>query len=324
MGENRTPAIYDLTTPIAKRQGGRDINTFCNIAPNAECMEAVIPHIITLLQVRGLKLNPEKTQIRHTDQGIDYLGFYIRKYDGKTIIKPEKEKVLSKLQEIRKWLKANINASASAVINYLNPIIRGFAYYYRTACSKEILSYFDSRIWKALYKWARKKHGAISRKEVVRKYFNIGIQHPKYNKWDFLTITKDRRGLEKVLVLFKAASVKKVIHVKVPGKYSKDDPALKKYWSDRASKFGNQIFARNSKYEKIAKQQKHKCPICGEHIHNGEPLHLHHNTPISSGGTEEMENLVWMHETCHKIVHTKKSKNEKPEPTINDWVVTGA
>ncbi|WP_445214851.1 group II intron maturase-specific domain-containing protein, partial [Brasilonema sp. UFV-L1] len=183
-------------------------------ASNAECMEAVIPHIITLLQARGLKLNLDKTEIRHTDQGCDYLGFNIRRYHGKTIIKPEKEKVLSKIKEIRKWLNVNINASAESVINYLNPIIRGFAYYYRTACSKEILSYFDSKIWEALYKWARKKHGSLSRKEVVRKYFNIGIQHPNFNKWDFLTITKDRRGKAKAIVLFKAASVKKVIHVK--------------------------------------------------------------------------------------------------------------
>jgi RNA-directed DNA polymerase len=293
-------------------------------APNAECMEAVIPHIITLLQARGLKLNPDKTEIRHTDQGCDYLGFNIRKYHGKTIIKPEKEKVLNKIKEIRKWLNDNINASAESVINYLNPIIRGFAYYYRTACSKEILSYFDSKIWEALYKWARKKHGSLSRKEVVRKYFNIGIQHPKFNKWDFLTITKDRRGKSKAIVLFKAASVKKVIHVKVPGKYSKDDPTLTKYWSDRAKEFGNQIFAKNSKYEKIAKQQKYKCPICSEHIHNGEPLHLHHITPIKVGGTEELENLIWMHKACHKITHTKKSKKQKPEPTIDDWVVTEA
>lgn len=302
----------------------RYADDFIVTAPNAECMEAVIPHIITSLQAIGLKLNPIKTQIRHTDQGFDYLGFNIRKYHGKTIIKPEKEKVLSKIKEIKKWLKSNINASAEAVINYLNPIIRGFAYYYRTVCSKEILSYFDSKIWEALYKWARKKHGSLSRKEVVRKYFNIGIQHPKYNKWDFLTITKDRKGKTKVTVLFKAASVKMVIHVKVPGKYSKDDPTLTKYWEDRASEFGKQIFAPNSKYEKIAKQQKHKCPICGEHIHNGEPLHLHHIISVKNGGTEDLENLVWMHEACHKITHTKKSKRKKPEPTINDWVVTEA
>ena len=302
----------------------RYADDFIITAPNAECMSVVIPHIIALLQTKGLELNPDKTQIRHAEQGINYLGFNIRKYGGKTIIKPEKGKVLSKLQEIRTWLKSNVNASASAVINYLNPTIRGFAYYYRTACSKKVLSYFDSKIWEALYKWARKKHGSLNRKEVVRKYFNIGIQHPGYNKWDFLTITKDRRGKEKALALFKAATVPIVRHVKVAGTNSKDDPTLIKYWSQRAMSTGNFIFAYNSKYEKIAKKQSYKCPVCGSDIHNGEPLHLHHIIPIKFGGTDEQENLIWTHEACHKITHTKKSKREKPEPTINDWVVTEA
>ncbi|NMG11717.1 hypothetical protein DP117_34650 [Brasilonema sp. UFV-L1] len=302
----------------------RYADDFIVTAPNAECMSAVIPHITALLKTRGLELNLEKTQIRHVEQGTNYLGFNIRKYDGKTIIKPEKEKVLGKLQEIRKWLKDNVNASAESVINYLNPIIRGFANYYRTACSKKVLSYFDSKIWEALYKWARKKHVSLNRKEVVRKYFNIGIQHPAYKKWDFLTFTKDRRSKEKVLSLFKAATVPIVRHVKVAGTNSKDDPTLVKYWSQRAMSTGNFIFADNSKYQKIALKQGYKCPVCGEHIHNGEPLHLHHIIPINSDGTEELENLTWMHEACHKITHTKKSKKEKTEPTGENWVVTEA
>lgn len=302
----------------------RYADDFIITAPNAECMSAVISHIIALLQTKGLELNLEKTQIRHAEQGINYLGFNIRKYDGKTIIKPEKEKVLSKLQEIRKWLKRNVNASASAVINYLNPIIRGFAYYYRNVCSKKVFSYFDSKIWEALYKWARRKHGSLNRKEVIRKYFNIGIQHSSYKKWDFLTLTKDRRGKEKVLVLFKAATVPIVRHIKVAGTNSKDDPTLIRYWAQRAMSIGNFIFAQNSKYQKIAKKQDYKCPVCGSYIHNGESLHLHHIIPVNSGGTDERENLVWMHEACHKITHTKKSKKETIETTVENWVVTEA
>ena len=297
----------------------RYADDFIVTAPNAECMEEIIPHIITLLQIRGLKLNPEKTQIRHTEQGIDYLGFTIRKHKGKTITRPDKEKVLSKLHEIKNWLKANVNAAARAVITYLNPIIRGFAYYYRNVCSKEVFAYFDSEIWKALYRWARKKHGSLNRKEVCKKYFNIGIKHPNYNKWDFLTITKDRRGKSTLLVLFKASTVPIIRHQKVPGKYSLDDPNLTKYWKKRAENFGNQRFAKNSKYERIAKKQNFKCPICGEHIHNGEPLHLHHITHVSKGGTDEVNNLIWMHKACHETTHTKKSKKGKSEPTTDNW-----
>ena len=323
-GKNKGKPQIKETLEICPFGFIRYADDFLVTAPNAECMEAVIPHIIAILEIMGLKLNLTKTQIRHSSQGIDYLGFNIRRYDKKTIIKPEKKKVLSKIQEIRSWLKANTNAPAEAVISYLNPIISGFAYYYRTVCSKEVFGYFDHEIWKALHNWARKKHGKISRKRVNRKYFNVGIKHPDYNKWDFLTITKDRRGKEKVLALLKASSIPIVRHIKVAGRNSKDDPTLIKYWEKRAMNLGNQRFASNSKYLHVAERQNYKCPICGEHIVQEEPLQLHHIIPVNKGGTDKLENLTWMHEACHKITHSKKSKKPESELTIDDWVVTKA
>lgn len=323
-GKNKGKPQIKETLEICPFGFIRYADDFLVTAPNAECMEAVIPHIIAILEIMGLKLNLTKTQIRHSSQGIEYLGFNIRRYDEKTIIKPEKKKVLSKIQEIRSWLKANTNAPVEAVISYLNPIISGFAYYYRTVCSKEVFGYFDHEIWKALHNWARKKHGKISRKEVNRKYFNVGIKHPDYNKWDFLTITKDRRGKEKVLALLKASSIPIVRHIKVARRNSKDDPTLIKYWEKRAMNLGNQRFASNSKYQKVAERQNYKCPICGEHIVQEEPLQLHHIIPVNKGGTDKLENLTWMHEACHKITHSKKSKKAESELTIDDWVVTKA
>lgn len=83
----------------------RYADDFIITAPNAECMSAVIPHIIALLQTKGLELNLEKTQIRHAEQGINYLGFNIRKYDGKTIIKPEKKKFSANCKKSENGLK---------------------------------------------------------------------------------------------------------------------------------------------------------------------------------------------------------------------------
>ena len=37
---------------------------------------------------RGLAFNEDKTQIVHADQGFDFLGFNIRRYRGKLLIKP--------------------------------------------------------------------------------------------------------------------------------------------------------------------------------------------------------------------------------------------
>lgn len=41
------------------------------------------------LQPRGLVLHPEKTRIVHIDDGFNFLGFSVRRYKGKCLIKPQ-------------------------------------------------------------------------------------------------------------------------------------------------------------------------------------------------------------------------------------------
>src|SRR6266487_3541594 len=89
----------------------------------------------------GLAFNEDKTRIVRLEDGFDFLGFSIRRYrNGKLLIKPSKAAV----QRIRSRLAAEVRAlhgaNAEAVINALNPVIRGWAAYYRTVVSKEIFS----------------------------------------------------------------------------------------------------------------------------------------------------------------------------------------
>lgn len=287
----------------------RFADDFLVTASNAQLIGEILPHVQTLLKVRGLELNLEKTKFVHIEQGFDYLGFNVRQYHGKTIIKPEKQKVLDKLHQIRTWLKKNLNASQTAVISYLNPIIRGFSNYYRTVCSKQVLSYFDSEIWKAIYRWAKRRHPNKGKKWIAKRYFNLKGIATHRAKWDFVAQTLDRRGKPKIICLYKAASTPIIRHVKVPGAYSHDDPKLRKYWEDRATKFGKTRFAKNSFYLKVAQKQRHLCSVCGVSIYNGEPLHLHHKIPVHKGGDDSLNNLVWLHQACHHIIHSNKSKS---------------
>ncbi|RMF27077.1 MAG: hypothetical protein D6756_02680 [Cyanobacteria bacterium J083] len=43
-------------------------------------------------------------------------------------------------------------------MGYLNPIIRGWANYYKYGVSKRVFSYIDHQLWKALWQWAKKRH----------------------------------------------------------------------------------------------------------------------------------------------------------------------
>ena len=50
----------------------------------------IIPIVKEFLMERGLELSKEKTKITHIEEGFDFLGFNIRKYNGKLLTKPSK------------------------------------------------------------------------------------------------------------------------------------------------------------------------------------------------------------------------------------------
>jgi hypothetical protein len=58
-------------------------------------------------------------------KGLDFLGFNIRRYSSKLLIKP------SKLRAVRSLRGSN----AAAVLRTINPVVRGWAAYYRGSSS---------------------------------------------------------------------------------------------------------------------------------------------------------------------------------------------
>lgn len=55
--------------------------------------EKVKPTLKNFLAMRGLTLADEKTHITHINEGFDFLGFNVRKYNGKLLIKPSKKNI---------------------------------------------------------------------------------------------------------------------------------------------------------------------------------------------------------------------------------------
>lgn len=94
---------------------------------------------------RGLELGAQKTRISSVKDGFDFLGFNLRQYDGKLLIKPSKAKVLAFCQEIGRIINSLNGASQEVVINKFNPILRGFANYYKGAVSNQTFCYIHNR-----------------------------------------------------------------------------------------------------------------------------------------------------------------------------------
>ena len=156
---------------------------------------------------------------------------HIRRYKGKCLCKPQKEKVLVFLAGIRQWLNDHKAAAPENVIRHLNPIIRGWSDYYRHAVSSQTFAYAAHQIWMALWRWCVRRHPKKTKDWVRKKYFGL---HQK-GQWKFQASTRNKTGEHK-LYLFDIHSVRIERHAKVTGDASPDDPAIREYWENRKSR----------------------------------------------------------------------------------------
>jgi RNA-directed DNA polymerase len=117
-----------------------DLIALCHSRHEAEQVKA---RLAAWLAPRGLAFNEDKTRVVTLDKGFDFLGFNVRRYHGKLLIKPSKAAARRIRERLRDELRSLRGTNAPAVIKRLNPIIRGWAAYYRTAVSSETFHALD-------------------------------------------------------------------------------------------------------------------------------------------------------------------------------------
>lgn len=120
--------------------------------------QKVKPAITRFLRERGLELSETKTKLSHINDGFDFLGFNVRKYKGKLLIKPSKKAIKSFLDDIRGLIKKYRTAKTVDLIKKLNPKIRGWGNYYRHVVSKSVFDYVDNSIYLSLANWVKRRH----------------------------------------------------------------------------------------------------------------------------------------------------------------------
>jgi RNA-directed DNA polymerase len=213
----------------------RYADDFIVTARSKEELDKLKPEIEKWLEHRGLTLNVEKTRIASIKDGFNFLSFHIRHFNGKCLTKPQKEKVLDKLREIKDWLKCHPSDTPEVVIRHLNPILTGWANYYRHGVSKQIFAYVDDQIWKTIWKWCLRRHRNKHKSKtwVANKYFTID---EKGRRWRFFAKFSARHGNPKRWYIARISDIPIQRHVKVKGTASSDDPMLRVYWEKRKSK----------------------------------------------------------------------------------------
>jgi RNA-directed DNA polymerase len=227
-----------------------DLVALCHSQEQARQVKA---RLAAWLAPRGLVFNEDKTQIVHLSQGFDFLGFNIRRYSsGKLLVKPSKAAV----KRLRARLAAEVRAlrgwNALAVVTKLNPIIKGWAAYYRSAVSGRVFASLDNYLWQLLYKWSTWSHHDKPKRWIVDRYFG------KRNKFRNDHWVFGAPGTGAYVVKFAWTDI--VRHTMVKGGASPDDPELAEYWANRRRRVQPPL---DGYTVRLLARQDARCPLCG-------------------------------------------------------------
>jgi RNA-directed DNA polymerase len=263
--------------------------------------EVVMPAINEFLAIRGLQLNPNKTQITHLRDGFDFLGFNFRLYRRAKnptgwglLIKPAKKKIQNLRDKIKQVFERNKKNSAYNLILKLNPVLRGWGNYYRHAVRKQIFTAIDWYVWHKCLKWAKRKHPTKAVRQLVYTYFRAH----KERKWVFYGKIKDVK-----IQLFSLSRIPIKRHSLLKN-LNPFDIGNAAYFMKRKQNRGLSQWDKR-RYE-LLRREKNICKVCNQLLEPEQVVEMHHILPKKLGGSDQASNLVILHRECHRqVTYTK-------------------
>jgi RNA-directed DNA polymerase len=246
---------YEASDPARTKRGcpalvvyADDMVALCHTRQQAEQVKT---RMAEWLAPRGLSFNEAKTRIVTLEDGFDFLGFTVRRYAGKLITRPSKAAIKRVKYRLAVEMRALRGGNTAAVLAKINPIVRGWANYYRGAASSRTFAALDRYLWQLTYKWACYSHANKPKPWIVSRYY--GRFNPaSQDRWVF-------GNRDNGAYLPKLGWTKIVRHCLVLGAASPDDPALTDYWTQRRGK--NRPLLDRSVLILLAKQNG-RCPLC--------------------------------------------------------------
>jgi RNA-directed DNA polymerase len=190
--------------------------------------QKVQPAVAAFLNPRGLELSEQKTVITHISKGFNFLGHTVRKFGDKLLTFPAKSNVKALREKISLCINSAVGLSQQALLLKLNPLIRGWANYYRHGASKRTFDRLDYHVFWQLLRWAKRRHPNKSAAWKRRKYFSAAAKPGLFS-----VRLKTGGGQSQVLTLYTAASTAIKRHIKVRGAANPYDPDYTRYFEQR-------------------------------------------------------------------------------------------
>lgn len=257
--------------------------------------DKVLPIVKEFLTERGLQLSEEKTVITHIEDGFDFLGKNIRKYNGKLLIKPSKTSVKSFLEKVRSIIKGNKSTKQETLIRKLNPVIRGWVNNQRYVVSSKVFSRVDYEIYKCLWQWAKRRHKKKSHKWIAQKYWH----HIGSRQWTF-SVPYENQSTEGEPLYCKleyATDTKIIRFKKIVAEANPFDECWTDYFEERE---GEKLLNSTKGREKLLtiwRRQHRRCPVCGDLITSETGFKVH--TPAGKNSQK-----IMVHKECHEEIHS--------------------
>ncbi|WP_082987394.1 group II intron reverse transcriptase/maturase [Gallibacterium salpingitidis] len=261
--------------------------------------EKVIPLVKDFLTERGLTLSETKTKVVHIDEGFDFLGWNVRRFKGKVLIRPSKKNVQTFYRKVKETISKMKMAKQSDLIRVLNPMLRGWANYHKHQVASKAFGKMDALVWRALWKWCKRRHHNKGIKWIKEKYFCTTANR----NWVFGTVYTNKKGNLHPIDLVYCSGVKIERHIKIKSEYN---PFLPEWELEsellRQSRLYNQEKHRRV-WSWLFKEQKGKCVYCHQPITKQTGWHDHHIIYKINGGSDSLRNRCLVHPTCHSQIH---------------------
>lgn len=267
----------------------------------------VKPVVEAFLAERGLWLSETKTHIVHIDKGFEFLGWMVRRYKGHILIKPSRKNVKAFYRNIKATITKYGSARQENLIRKLNPKIRGWTNYHSHQVASKAFGRMDALIWRALWRWASRRHPNKGKRWVKEKYFHTTATR----NWVFGTQVSGNDGME-WLDLRYAGDVKIKRHQKVRADFSPFLPEWELYGEELTRKRMLEHQAHRRQWQILYLQQQGKCALCDQAITAATGWHDHHIIYRVNGGDDTLENRVLVHPVCHTQIHASGSDVVKP------------
>jgi RNA-directed DNA polymerase len=190
--------------------------------------QKVKPAVTAFLQERGLELSEQKTVITSIHNGFNFLGHTVRKFEDKLLTFPAKSSVQALRDKVRLCIHSAWGLSQEALLRKLNPLLQGWANYYRNGAAKRTFKNLDYFVSDQLWRWAKRRHPNKAATWRKGRYFSRDAAG-----WNFSVAIPLAKGESKVLKLYRMASTKIERHIKIRGKANPYDDQYTDYFQKR-------------------------------------------------------------------------------------------